>query len=119
MNSIIKPSLIALSSLATLITIVACSHTYQDPNEYHAKPSKDMALITNVELSKLNEGHAIYKRQCSKCHDPRLPGAVASKKWHKVIPKMSINAGLTKAEEKTLHTYIISASRFIEMEYEH
>jgi len=108
-----------LGSLFAMFVITACVHTYQDPNEYHAVPSKDMATITEVPMEKLKEGHKIYKAQCSKCHEPKLPGAVPSKTWHKVIPGMAWNAGLTKDEEKKLNTYIIAASRFIEMEDEH
>ena len=119
MKSILKPLCLLLVSLTALITIVACTQTFQDPNEYHAKPSKNMALITEVELSELNKGYKIYKQQCSKRHEARLPDAIASKHWQEVIPKMSNNAGLTKADEKTLRTYIISACRFIEREYEH
>jgi cytochrome c5 len=114
-----KTSLIGFTSLTAFITIVSCTQTFQDPNEFHAKPSADMAYITNVELSELNKGHEIYLEQCSKCHEAKLPGAIASKHWQEVIPKMSDNAGLSKADEKTLRTYIISACRFIEREYEH
>ena len=60
MQSAAKISLIGFTSITALITIVSCTQTFQDPNEYHAKPSEDMALITKVELSELNKGHKIY-----------------------------------------------------------
>lgn len=106
-------------SLCAVFLIAACVNTYQDPNEYHAVPSKDMAIITEVPIEELREGHKIYKVQCSKCHEAKLPGAIPSGTWHKVIPGMAWNAGLTSEEEKKLTTYIISACRFIEMEEEH
>lgn len=107
------------AALCGVVVISACVGTYQDPNEYHAVPSKNMSLVTEIPIEKLQEGHKIYKAQCSKCHEPKLPGAIPSGTWHKVIPGMAWNAGLTKSEEEKLNTYIIAASRFIEMEYEH
>lgn len=119
MTSLAKYSLVSLFSIATISSIASCTWGYQDPNKYHAKPSKDMELVTGVKLAQLNQGYAIYKQQCSKCHEPKLPGAIPSKTWHKLIPGMAWNAGLTNEEEKQLNTYIIAASRFIEKEYEH
>ena len=117
-----KCSPICYLKIATLLAVslvTACIHTFQDPNEYHAVPSKDMELVTKVPLAKLKEGHAIYKVQCSKCHEPKFPGAVPSDQWHIIIPGMAWNAGLSKDEEKKLNTYIIAACRFIEKEDEH
>ena len=99
-----KPIPLTINYLIAVFVITSSVHSYQDPNEYHAVPSKDMALITEVSISKLQEGHAIYKVQCAKWHEPKLPGAISSDHWHKIIPDMAWNASLTKEEEKKVNT---------------
>ena len=75
-----------------------------------------MAVATNSDLKEIGEGHAIYMRQCSQCHEAKLPATIPSEAWHVIVPGMAWNAGLSKAEEDKVHSYIMAASKYNELQ---
>ncbi len=74
-----------------------------------------MATSTGFNLEEIGEGHAIYMRHCSQCHEPKLPSTIPSDVWHVIVPGMAWNAGLPPEQEKQVTAYIKSASKYNEM----
>lgn len=108
-----KNILLVYCGIVTLFAVVAC--TYNSSGENGA-PTRAMALATNSDLREIGEGHAIYMRQCSQCHEAKLPATIPSKAWHVIVPGMAWNAGLSKAEEDKVHSYIMAASKYNEQQ---
>ncbi len=96
-----------------IFALCACTQTTTEAN--NGAPTKEMAAATNSDLAVIGEGHAIYMRQCSQCHEAELPSSIPSKEWHDIVPGMAWNAGLSKAEEDKVHSYIVAASEYNEM----
>ena len=92
----------------TLFAVVAC--TYNSSGENGA-PTRAMALATNSDLREIGEGHAIYMRQCSQCHEAKLPATIPSKAWHVIVPGMAWNAGLNKEDEKAIMVYLAAITK--------
>lgn len=102
------------SGILSLLVIVACTPPSAESN--NGAPTKEMATATNSDLKVIGEGHAIYMRQCSQCHEAEIPSSIPSKEWHDIVPGMAWNAGLSKAEEDKVHSYIIAASKYNELQ---
>ena len=94
------------------LIVVICGITACSQQTNNNAPTQAMASATQTKLSDLGEGHAIYMRQCSQCHEAKLPETIPSKAWHVIVPGMAWNAGLSKEEEAKVHTYIIAASEY-------
>lgn len=109
----IKRIFCVFSGIYILVTVVSCSQNGPGNN---GAPTKEMAAATNSDLKEIGEGHAIYMRQCSQCHEAKLPASIPSKAWHVIVPGMAWNAGLSKAEEDKVHSYIIAASKYNEQQ---
>ncbi|MFC5051285.1 c-type cytochrome [Rubritalea spongiae] len=102
-----KPLTTILAAL-TLSVITACSvHTNDDP----LAPSPALAAQSNIPLEDLGRGHAIFMRQCTQCHEKRIPNEIPTDQWHVIVPGMAWNAGLSKEEEKLVTDYVIAASQ--------
>lgn len=113
MKQNLKSIIYVFSGIATLTAMAACT---QDTKAKNGTPTKEMAAATNSNLSEIGEGHAIYMRQCSQCHEPKLPSTIPSKAWHVIVPGMAWNAGLSKSEETKVHNYIMAASKYNEQQ---
>lgn len=98
--------LIVLSSLTILLA--ACATKYTQDKFY---PSPELAASSGTPLTELQEGHAIFMTQCSQCHEQRIPNKIPTAEWHKIVPGMAWNAGLSKQEESKVMKYIIAASK--------
>lgn len=101
------------SGIFSLFVVCACTQTHIAAD--NGAPTKEMATATNSDLHEIGEGHAIYMRQCSQCHEAELPSSIPSKEWHDIVPGMAWNAGLSKAEEDKVHSYILAASKYNEL----
>lgn len=62
-------------------------------------------------MADLGKGHGIYMRQCSQCHDKRIPTQIPTREWHKIVPGMAWNAGLSEEERRLVTDYIVAASQ--------
>lgn len=102
-----KP-LYLLASAITLSIITACS--LQHPNDPFA-PTSAMAKSSGKPLADLGRGHAIFMRQCSQCHDKRIPNEIPTGEWHKIVPGMAWNAGLSEEERGYVTDYVVAASK--------
>ena len=98
----------------TLIAVVACT---QNSPANNGAPTQAMATSTKSDLAEIGEGHAIYMRQCSQCHEAKLPATIPSDAWHVIVPGMAWNAGLSKSEEAKVHSYIMAASKYNEQQH--
>jgi len=96
------------------VIIAACVSQHSDLKKN--LPTQAMASATHSNLEEIGEGHAIYMRHCSQCHEPKLPSTIPSKVWHVIVPGMAWNAGLSPKEEKQVDAYIKAASKYNEMQ---
>jgi mono/diheme cytochrome c family protein len=112
MKQTLKKTFYVCSGIFTLIAVVACT---QNSPSNNGAPTKAMAAATNSDLAEIGEGHAIYMRQCSQCHEAKLPSSIPSKAWHVIVPGMAWNAGISPAEEAKVHSYIMAASKYNEL----
>lgn len=99
---------LALASLAGFALVCACTAT--KPTDKFA-PSSAMAKQSGIPLNELGEGHAIFLRQCSQCHEQRIPNYITADEWHVVVPGMAWNAGLSEKEESLVTKYLTAASK--------
>lgn len=97
-----------LTAAATLSVITACSMQHSsDP----FAPTPAMAKSAGKPLADLGKGHAIFMRQCSQCHDKRIPNEIPTGEWHKIVPGMAWNAGLSEEERTFVTDYVTAASK--------
>lgn len=93
---------------AVILLLGACTaHTLTDK----FAPTPQLARSSGVSLSDLQDGHAIFMTQCSQCHEQRIPNAIPTEEWHKIVPGMAWNAGLSKEEQSKVEKYIFAASK--------
>lgn len=104
-----------VAGFLALFVGVACTQLNQT-RANNGVPTKAMADATNTSLSEIGEGHAIYMRHCSQCHEPKIPSSIPSDAWHVIVPGMAWNAGLSEEEEKSVHSYILAASQYNEQQ---
>lgn len=100
-------TLILISSTIALSAITACTVQSDDP----LAPSAEMAKTANKPIEDLGKGHAIFMRQCTQCHEQRIPNEIPTKEWHKIVPGMAWNAGLSQEEERLVTEYVVAASK--------
>ena len=74
-------------------------------------PTAQMAKSADKPLADLGKGHGIFMRQCSQCHDKRIPNQIPTREWHKIVPGMAWNAGLSAEERRLVTDYIVAASK--------
>ncbi|MFC4993264.1 c-type cytochrome [Rubritalea tangerina] len=101
-------TLIIPAAATLLACIAACT---QPKNDDPFAPSKAMAASTGTPLEDLGKGHAIFMRQCTQCHERWIPNEIPTKEWHKIVPGMAWNAGLSEEEERLVTEYVIAASK--------
>lgn len=101
-------TLILISSTVALSAITACTVPKSDDP---LAPSPEMAEASNLPIEDLGKGHAIFMRQCTQCHEQRIPNEIPTKEWHKIVPGMAWNAGLSKEEERLVTEYVVAASK--------
>lgn len=94
--------------------IAACVNQVNEQKEN--LPTQAMATATHSDLAEIGEGHAIYMRHCSQCHEPKLPSTIPTDVWHVIVPGMAWNAGLSATQEKQVTAYIKAASQYNEMQ---
>lgn len=70
-----------------------------------------MAVRSGVALAELGKGRALYLAQCGRCHEPIPPSEVKTADWHLVLPGMCWNAGISKADEKSVTQYVLAAAK--------
>ncbi|WP_143184818.1 hypothetical protein [Rubritalea squalenifaciens] len=97
-----------ISALAGIALLTAC--TVNKPADQFA-PSASMAEKSGTPINELGEGHAIFLKHCSQCHEQRVPNYISSEEWHVVVPGMAWNAGLSKREEDLVNKYLAAASK--------
>ncbi len=101
-------TLITIASAIALSAITACTgHKSDDP----FAPTKAMAQASGKPIEDLGKGHAIFKRQCTQCHEQLIPNEIPSKEWRHIVPGMAWNAGLSKEEEHLVTEYVLAASK--------
>lgn len=98
---------LALVTFVALLSLLS-SCAWRSANN---APTAAMSLQSGVPLTELGEGHAIFMRHCSQCHEQRIPKEIPSAEWHKIVPGMAWNAGLSHKEEKLVEAYVVAASK--------
>lgn len=96
------------SAAVVLSALSAC--TLQKSNDPFS-PTSQMAKSANKPIADLGKGYGIFMRQCSQCHDKRIPNQIPTKEWHKIVPGMAWNAGLSVEERRLVTDYIVAASK--------
>lgn len=71
-------------------------------------PDQVMAERSGVTMETLRQGHAVYRTECARCHDPIMPENVSDDDWHLVVPGMAWNAGISKKDEDAVMKYIMA-----------
>ena len=104
MNRIIRHSA-ALASATAFLFSAACGPTPPPA----PVPDATMAASSHRDLALLRHGHEVYLAQCGRCHEHVLPDDVTRADWHVVLPGMAWNAGLSKADEGAVMTYLMAA----------
>lgn len=89
------------------VLIVSCA----TPPRVAPEPDAEMERVSGVPLIELQRGKEVYNTQCTRCHVPMLPDEVSEGDWHVVVPGMSWNAGIDKADEEALLSYILAAKQ--------
>ncbi|WP_018970117.1 c-type cytochrome [Rubritalea marina] len=103
-----KSFITVLLGLAALLSLGACvSPQANDP----LAPTEAMASESGYPIDDLGKGYAIFQRQCTQCHERRIPNEIPTKEWKHIVPGMAWSAGLSKEEERLVTEYIIAASR--------
>ncbi len=74
-----------------------------------ARPTAALARQSGQPRAELEQGYAVYMLKCGECHERKLPSQVSDMRWHKVVPGMAWNAGLSAADEKALLSYLVAA----------
>ena len=97
---------IALS--AAVLSLNAC---LPQKNSDPLAPSAEMAAKSGYAIEDLGKGHAIFQRQCTQCHERRIPNEIPTNDWKHIVPGMAWSAGLSKEEERLVTDYIIAASK--------
>ena len=93
--------------LAALFLLIACSTPTASLDDIATpRPTAEMARVSNLPLDKLVRGYDIYQRQCSECHEERLPSTANFADFQKEVHSMAKLAKLTVAEEDDLQTYL-------------
>lgn len=102
-----KP-IVLLGAVASLSIITACS--IPKSNDPFA-PTRAMAKTSDASMAELGKGHSIYMRHCTQCHESQIPRLIPTKEWHKIVPGMAWNAGLSEEERQAVTDYIVAASK--------
>ena len=100
--------LVYIVAAIALSSITAC--TVQQSDDPFA-PGESMAKASGQPIEDLGKGHAIFMRQCTQCHEKRIPNEIPSKEWRHIVPGMAWNAGLSKEEERLVTEYVLAASK--------
>ena len=100
-------TLVLIASAIVLSAITACVPQSDDP----FAPTRAMAQASGKPIEDLGKGHSIFKRQCTQCHEKRIPNEIPSKEWRHIVPGMAWNAGLSKEEERLVTEYVLAASK--------
>lgn len=72
-------------------------------------PSMVMSERTGVPIKDLHTGFSVFVFRCAACHEYMYPDDLSKKDWHKVVPGMAANAGISKIEEEALLKYLIAS----------
>ena len=99
------------------LLIVGCVSNWLNPkdevfsdDDYTLEaPSTAMSKRTGVPLKDLHTGFSVFVLHCGRCHDYMYPEDVSANDWHKVLPGMAWNAGISKIEEKALMKYLLAS----------
>lgn len=97
---------LSLVDLGVVALLCSCAGPMQPP-----LPSPEMAGRSGKPLSTLQRGHAVYLAQCTRCHEAKLPETISHEDWHVVVPGMAWNAGISKADEKAVLSYLLAAKQ--------
>jgi len=97
-----------------LLVMAACSTTkLVQPTQ--ADVDRGVQKYSSLTLADLNQGKAIYERECNLCHGLKNPGSKNEDQWKKIVPKMVQKANSKKGKiaidqktEETLLQYLIT-----------
>lgn len=96
-----------LSALALTLLIISCSQSGTNLQDIATPvPTAQSAQVANLPLAQLQRGHGVYLRHCAQCHEHQLPNTATLPEYHKKVHSMSELAGITKAEEADLQSYL-------------
>lgn len=100
---------LTLALVGISLSVIAACTTQRAADPF--APTAELAKLSGSSLEEIGEGHAIFMRHCSQCHEERIPNAIPTKEWHKIVPGMAWNAGLSKEEERLVTKYVVAASK--------
>ena len=75
------------------------------------EPTQELSANSGVNLATLRRGHGVYLTQCGSCHHLYHPKKFKPEDWKLVVPGMCWNAGVSRADQAALMTYLDAASR--------
>lgn len=95
------------AALAMVFALGCASQTEEIPGA--ARPTAALARQSGKPIAELEQGYSVYMLKCGECHERKLPSQISDMSWHRVVPGMAWNAGLSDADEKALLSYLVAA----------
>lgn len=96
--------------------LAACS-TVKLVQPTQSDVERGVQKYSNLTLADLNQGKAIYERECGLCHGLKNPTSQSEEKWKKIVPKMVVKTNNKKGKiaideksEEILLQYLITMS---------
>ena len=99
-----------------LLVLAACS-TVKLVQPTQSDVDRGVQKYSNLTLADLNQGKAMYERECGLCHGLKNPASRNEAQWKKIVPKMVVKTNNKKQKivideksEEILLQYLITMS---------
>jgi len=103
--------------IGILLMLAACSTAVKLVQPTQSDVDRGVQKYSNLTLADLNQGKAIYEKECNLCHGLKNPASQSEEKWKKIVPKMveKVNkkkgtTAIDKKSEEILLQYLITMS---------
>lgn len=98
-----------ITALGAISLLAGCASQH-DAIPGAPEPNAALAQRSGKPLAQLQQGYSVYMLKCGECHERKLPSQVTGAQWHRVVPGMAWNAGLTRADEAAVLAYVTAAA---------
>lgn len=98
-----------MKTLLTLLPLLALASCAADMEKQAPAVTKTMVADSGTAEGTLQSGRALYIAHCGRCHELQMPDSISSADWHVVVPGMAWNAGISKADEAAIRSYLLAA----------
>lgn len=82
------------------LSMTACAPALYVPQSTNSKEASDLQV--------LNEGRALYVRNCGSCHSLYIPNDFSEEAWEAYIEKMQNRAKISDSEKALILQYLTS-----------